>query len=44
VLDDGTAATIITLDVDKGLVTVDATAQGNGDVRGGPLPPANDIA
>ena len=31
----------ITLDVDKGLVVIDATSQGNAEVRAGPLPPAN---
>lgn len=39
-LDDGAAATVVTLDPDAGLVSVDATAQGNTAVRAGPLPAA----
>lgn len=36
-----TEGTTIKLNVDKGLVVVDATSQGNADVRAGPLPPVN---
>jgi hypothetical protein len=38
-LSDGKAATTITLNSDIGLVTVDATSQGNTAVRAGPMPP-----
>ena len=38
VLGDGDGETVITLDAARGLVTVNATTQGNGDVRAGPLP------
>ena len=40
-LGDGKSATVITLDIRAGLVTVDATGQGNSAVRGGPLPLPN---
>ena len=39
VLGDSLGATTITLDVELGLVLVDATSQRNSAVRGGPLPP-----
>lgn len=41
VLGDGVNGTVVTLRPDLGLVTVDATSQGNTAVRGGPLPAAN---
>ena len=41
VLGDGVNGTVITLRPDLGLVTVDATSQGNTAVRAGPLPAAN---
>ncbi|KAL1498447.1 hypothetical protein AB1Y20_013772 [Prymnesium parvum] len=41
-LREGSRKTVIALEAQRGLVTVDATAQGNARVRGGPLPPADE--